>query len=208
MPAPAGDDAARTRELARRIWIEATDPHDSPVETYLQHRHVSLPGMPVLRFHPRCPRTGGPLPAMVALMTQPATAEPCGVHRTFLQPDGSGKAAIDKPKMMLGNRGVIRLVDDHEVGRGLGLAEGIETALTMMQTIGWGPVWAATSAGAIRSFPLLRLTTLNIFADHDAAGLEAARACAARWTEAGEEALIHLPPEGEDWADAAERLAS
>ena len=35
---------------------------------------------------------------------------------------------------------------------GLGLAEGIETALAVMQRAGWSPVWAATSAGAMDRF--------------------------------------------------------
>jgi CHC2 zinc finger/Toprim domain len=154
---------------------------------------------------PRCPRKDGPLPAMVALMTDPVTGEPRGVHRTFLLSDGSGKAAVAKPKMMLGRTGVVRL---EEIGVGLGLAEGIETALTVTQRIGWGPVWAASNAGAIGSFPVLPATTLNIFADNDTAGLTAAQECAARWVQAGGEVLTHTPPPGEDWADAAKRLAA
>ena len=184
----------------------------SPPTIALDHvQHVELArrmDAPVIRFHPNCPRKDGPLPAMVALMVDPATGDPCGVHRTFLLRDGTGKAAVAKPKMMLARAGVVRLVNLEEIGVGLGLAEGIETALTVMQRIGWGPVWAATSAGAIRSFPVLRATTLNIFADHDPAGLTAARDCAARWAEAGEEVLTHAPPPGEDWADAARRLAA
>jgi hypothetical protein len=144
---------------------------------------------------------------MVALMTDAETGEPLGVHRTFLRPDGNGKAPLEKPKMMLGRAGVVRLVDLAEIGVGLGLAEGIETALAVMQRIGWGPVWAATSAGAIRSFPVLRATTLNIFADADTTGQAAANRCAARWMAAGSDVLVHTPPAGEDWADAARRLA-
>lgn len=203
-----GDDAeaSRNRELARRIWIEAIDPRETPVKVYLQHRGVDLPRAPVIRFHPHCPRTGGALPAMVALMTDPTTGEPRGVHRTYLLPDGSGKAPVDKPKTMLGHAGIIRLAEP--LGAGLGLAEGIETALAAMQVIRWGPVWAAASAGAIRAFPVLPATTLNIFADADSTGLMAARDCAARWVAAGSEALIHIPPAGEDWNDASRRLAA
>ena len=74
-------------------------------------------------------------------MTDPVTGKPCGIHRTYLERDGRGKAAIDGPRRMLGAAGVIRLADPS--AEGLGLAEGIETALSCMQTIGWGPVWAA-----------------------------------------------------------------
>ena len=201
-------EASRRRNAARRIWLEAIDPRGTLVERYLRHRGVSLPDAAVIRFHPNCPRTGGALPAMVALMADPEMGHPIGVHRTFLRPDGNGKALVDKPKVMLGNAGIIQLVGLHEIGIGLGLAEGIETALSVTQTIGWGPVWAAGSAGAIRNFPFLRATTLNIFSDGDEVGLAAARDCAARWITNGSEALIHLPPGDQDWNDVARRLAA
>lgn len=213
LPAPSqrlarGPDgeAERNRELARRIWCESGPAPGSPVETYLQHRGVALPDAPVIRWHPACPRTGGPLPAMVALMSDPATGEPTGVHRTFLRPDGTGKATVDKPKTMLGRAGVIRLAEPE--GIGLGLAEGIETGLSVMQAIGWGPVWAAGSRGGVETFPVLPACTLTIFADADGPGLKSARLCAARWAAAGREALIYVPPAGEDWNDAARRLVA
>jgi hypothetical protein len=199
-------DAERNRELARRIWCECGPAAGSPVETYLQHRGVALPDEPAIRWHPACPRTGGPLPAMVALMTDPVTGQPTGIHRTFLRPDGTGKAPVDKPKMMLGRAGVIRLAEPE--GIGLGLAEGIETALSAMQSIGWGPVWAAGTRGGIELFPVLPACTLTIFADGDPPGQDAARACARRWAAAGREALIYLAPAGEDWADAVQRLVA
>ena len=200
------DEPARKQEIARRIWAEAVDPRGSPVERYLQSRGVCLPGEPVIRFHPRCPRAGGPLPAMVALMSDPVTGKPCGIHRTFLKADGSSKAPVAQPKMMLGSAGVIRL--DDQPCEGLGLAEGIETALSVGQRIGWGPVWAAGTRGGIDRFPLLPGRCLNLFADGDMPGLSAARACAQRWAEAGLEVWIHVAPAGQDWNDAAQRIAA
>jgi hypothetical protein len=143
---------------------------------------------------------------MVALMSEPITGEFRGIHRTFLKPDGSGKADVNKPKMMLGGAGIIQLVDLSEIGIGLGLAEGIETALSVTQKIGWGPVWAAGSAGAIRAFPFMCATTLNVFSDGDPVGLAAARACSGRWTVAGAEVLIHTPPAGKDWNDVTRKI--
>ena len=203
---PADDTPARNQDLAWRIWNEASDPSETIVAKYLQHRGVRLPNEPVIRFHPRCPRTGGALPAMIALMTDVVTGDPCGVHRTFLAPDGSGKAAVDKPKMMLGPAGVIRL--DEPIGEGLGVAEGIETTLSIIQTIGWRPVWAAGSRGGIEGFPVLPGHCLTIFADSDLPGLTAARSCAARWAAADREVWIQVPPPGADWNDAAARIAA
>src|SRR6185437_4227193 len=101
------------------------------------------------RFHPRCTREldGDPMPAMVSLMADPVSGDPCGIHRTYLRPDGMGKAQIDKSKKMLGQAGVVRLAEPE--GEGLGLAEGIETALSAMLRIGWGPVWAAGSRNSV-----------------------------------------------------------
>jgi len=197
-PSPAVPKAAgakTTAPLARAIWAESIPATGTPVERYFTGRGLTLPPMAPLRFHPACPRGEERLAAMIALMTDPVTAEPVGVHRTFLRPDGNGKAD-GQAKMMLGGGGVIRLVPDEEVTAGVGLAEGIETALSVMQEAGWSPVWACGSAGAISAFPvLLGIECLTIFADADAsgAGTKAARACAARWAEAGREVVVHCP---------------
>ena len=202
---PAPREASGTGDLAVRLWHEAVAP-DAPgslVPVYLAARGLTLPADAPLRFHPDCPRGAERWPAMLALMTDPATGTPCGLHRTFLARDGAGKAPGEPKKAMLGSAGVIRLAPDGDVT--LGLAEGIETALAVMQRTGWAPVWAATSAGAIRSFPVLPgIECLTVFADADGAGIEAARACCRDWAAAGCEARI-LAPTGGDWDDALPR---
>ena len=195
MPALSREPPA-TLDLARRIWRESSAAAGSPVEAYLRSRGLSADAAP-LRFHPACPRGAELLPAMISLMTDAVTGRPCGVHRTFLRPDGTGKAD-GVAKLMLGNAGVIRLTPDDQVTTGLGVAEGIETSLSVMQGFGWRPVWAATSAGAINRFPVLfGVEALTIFADPDGAGMQAARGCAARWVESGREARICTPPRGD-----------
>jgi hypothetical protein len=201
-------DNQRNAELARKIWSEACLPKGMLAEDYLRSRRLDLPEGQVIRFHPECPNGKDKMPAMVALMSDPETGEPRGVHRTFLRPDGSGKVS----KLMLGPAGVIQLCE--RIANGLGIAEGIETALAVSQRVGWGPVWATGSAGGIARFPVLPMTTLNIFCDHDESGMgfKAAHACAQRWANAARvawererhtiEAYIHLPPEGKDWDEA------
>lgn len=122
-----------------KIWREALAATGTLVETYLASRGLALPGDAPIRFHPACPRGAERLPAMLALTSGQQSGEPVGVHRTFLRADGAGKAS-GKAKMMLGNAGIVRLVPDAEVTTGLGLAEGIETALSVMQGYGWRPV--------------------------------------------------------------------
>ena len=197
---------SETGALARRIWREAIPAAGTRAEHYLNARGLALPADAPLRFHPACPRGAERLPAMVALMTKPDTAEPCGVHRTFLRADANAKAE-GQAKMMCGAAGVIRLIPDEDVTIGLGLAEGIETALAVMQRTGWRPVWAASSAGAIARFPVLPgIEALTIFADNGTAGIGAAAAGAARWAAAGREARIIAPPAG-DWDDATREAA-
>jgi hypothetical protein len=196
----------QTRELARRLWRESVRPAGTPVEAYLARRGLTVPDRPddprVIRFHPACPRGGERHPAMLALMTEAESNRPRGIHRTFLLPDGSDRLRDGMGKAMLGNAGVIRLSPDGAVTMGLGIAEGIESALSVMQRAGWRPVWAASSAGAIRTFPILpAIEALTIFADADGPGIEAARTCATRWRDAGREARVIAPPEG-DWNDA------
>ena len=95
------DEAARTaRALA--VWREARPADGTIVETYLANRGLALPPPQCLRFHPDCPHpSGGRYPAMVALVEH-SERGPVGVHRTYLRPDGSGKAAVETAKASLG----------------------------------------------------------------------------------------------------------
>jgi hypothetical protein len=69
-----------------------------------------------------------------------------GIHLTRLKPDGSGKAGIDKDKIMLGHSigSPIVVAPPNDV-LGLAITEGIEDGLTVHQATGLG-VWAAGSA--------------------------------------------------------------
>ena len=131
-PAPERE----TSEFGRQIWCEAISAAGTLAETYLASRGLTLPPRAPIRFHAACPRGAERFPAMLAPMTDPLTGERCGVHRTFLREDGCGKAS-GQAKMMAGRAGVVRLVPDHEVTAGLGLAEGIETSLAIMEHADW-----------------------------------------------------------------------
>jgi putative DNA primase/helicase len=137
----------------------------------------------------------------------PAHHRPKAIHRTALRADGTGKAdlpGLGNAKRMLGpaKDAGLKLTRDTDVTDGLGIAEGIETALTIV-CAGWRPVWACGSAGAIEKFPILPgIESLTIFADADRAGMAAATACQTRWVKAGFECRILAPPElGADWND-------
>jgi RNase P subunit RPR2 len=179
-PRPKSGDTKEN--FALQLWHEARPLAGSLAETYLRSRRLQGHDVGALRFHPNCPR--GPrerLPAMLALFTDIVTAAPCGIHRTFLTPDGSGKDATGPAKMMLGRAqlAAIRLVPDDAVTYRLAICEGIETGLTLLRL--GQPIWALGSAGAIAAFPRLAgIECLTIFADHDEAGLRAALTCKRR----------------------------
>jgi hypothetical protein len=207
-PSPKLSDAERSAR-ALELWSAASSLRRSLAEAYLSSRGLSLhePVLipDVLRFHASCPFGRERLPAMLALMRDIRTDEPRAIHRTALQQDGSGKAEPadgGSSKRMLGPAGgcAIKLIADEDVTLGLGIAEGIENALTAMSA-GWSPVWAAGSKGSLAKFPVLPgIEALTLFTDPEPGGVEAARECARRWQESGREATILIPPSG-DWND-------
>jgi putative DNA primase/helicase len=200
----AGREALAWSARADRIWQASVPLIGTPAETYLQSRKCLIPACADLRFLPAVGRMT--YPAMIGRITDAVTGQPLSLHFTLLMQNGSGKAPVERPKLLMkGHRkagGVIRLCDDVGMTRGLGITEGIENALACM-AMGWRPVWAAIDAGNVAQFPVLAgIECLTIFADHDKAGLDAARKCAGRWQAAEREARI-VPPStaGNDWAD-------
>jgi hypothetical protein len=201
------DKATRTG-WALRLWAESREPRGTPVEAYLAGRGLELPddvALRVLRYHPRLrhAKSGTIWPAMVGLLQDLRTNQPSGIHRTFLRPDGSGKAPVEKPKLMLGRAGnaAVKLDDDDSVTLGLCVSEGIESGLAARQ-LGFRPTWALGSATAIAVLPLLPgLEALTILGEADAANAKAAREAAKRWHAMGGDVSVLEPLEGGDAND-------
>lgn len=122
-------EAAKRERQALAVWREAVPVRGTLAETYLRGRGITCPLPDSLRFHPACWHGGTAqrLPAMIARVDGlPRLA----VHRTYLRPDGSGKAEVHPAKAMLGAAlgGAVRVADGHGP---LVVAEGIETALSL-----------------------------------------------------------------------------
>jgi hypothetical protein len=191
---------------AERIWSRGAPFHNTLLETYFAARDCLFPPSGDIRFLPA--GAYGPFPCMMARVTDAITAKPLTLHFTRLAADGSGKAQCERPKRLLaGHRksgGVIRLTEDAEVTQALGLAEGIETALSVMKD-GWMPVWATVDSGNMAAFPVIAgIESLTLFADNDASGTgrKAAEECVARWRAAGRQSRIVMPKlAGTDWND-------
>jgi putative DNA primase/helicase len=167
---------------------------------YLRARGCALPPTDGdLRFDPLARHPGGHTgPALIALVTEAIDARIARtLHRTWVRPDGT-KAAVKPSRLLLeGHRktgGVIRLWPDEAITLALGVAEGIESALSATHV--FKPMWSCVDAGNLTDLPVLRgVELLTIFVDHDAAGLRAANTCAKRWADAGSEVCIVCAPE-------------
>lgn len=173
------------------------------MQRYLAVRRVTLEPPPSLRFAASLKHqpSNSAWPAMVAAVVDVA-GQITAVHRTYLRPDGSGKAPVMPNKMMLGTvrGGAVRLADaiDH-----VAIAEGIETAAAVQIRTGI-PAWAALSAGGVESIRIpRRVRTIVIAADGDARGREAASKAAHRLSRQGRRVEVLCAPEGQDFADLA-----
>ena len=130
------------------------------------------------------------------------------VHRTYLLPSGTGKAPLSSPKMALGpvGAGAVRLA---KADRVLGLAEGVESALSAMQIFDT-PCWAVLGSrlASVRLPDVVRHIVL--FADNGPEGLEAAHKAIEAFTgQGGRKVTLRLPPdEFPDWNDALKALAA
>jgi hypothetical protein len=108
-----------------------------------------------------------------------------GVHRTWLALDGQGKADVETQRRAMGHLlgNAVRLTPHDNI---LVVGEGIETMLSLSETIPGLPVWAALSSGHLGAVLLPEgLQRLYIAIDRDPAGQRAAERLSARATEVG-----------------------
>jgi putative DNA primase/helicase len=186
----------RKAEAALRLWRGSEPAAGTLAAIYLAARGLpDLAASPALRFrgdmwHPE----GGRYPAMVALVSDLDGAG-VAVHRTYLRPDGSGKADLEPPRAALGPMwgGAIRL-HDHDPDKPLVVGEGIETAASAGVLLGF-PAWAAVSAGNMAKGLVLPPDVSRgvVAADPDDAGRGAARDAWIRWRAEGREVRIATP---------------
>ena len=198
------DYARRMREGGSRIWEAAAPLAQTLGEPYLRSRAITCPLPASLRFLSRLEHwpTRQMLPAIVARVVGVDSAF-TGVHLTFLTPDGRTNTSLgDERKLMLGpTRGsAVRLKEPAEE---LMIAEGIETALSVMDATGC-PTWAALTTSRIMALELPSgVAVVTIAADGDAPGAQAADSAAKRWRAEGRRVLVRPAPQGMDFNDIA-----
>ena len=236
---------ARVRPVRRVASIPATPPDPDrwrkpwgaagPIagtvgQVYLTTRGLAFadPHGDVLRFNPRRvrlkPGTTDQFehhPALLALLREIVTGEPCGIVNVFLLGDGRDRLRDAKGKTVTGKAGggaiMLGRIENPTTGEsticgfedvtyGLTVCEGVETAIAVEMS-GQSPVWALGGAANLGAFPVLAgIEALTIAADTGTAGQRAAQEVAARWRQAGREVRTITPPI-DDWAAEARRAA-
>lgn len=208
-PIPTGSP-----EAAQRLWAISQPIHGTLAEIYLRQRGITdLRECGALRFHPHCwyraddddpPGTPNAFPALIAAVRSDHGSL-TGIHRTWLDPNGSGKAPVATPRRAMGNL-LGNGVPFGRSGSVLVAGEGIETILSLRKIMPTMPMIAGLSAGhlsALQIAPSLR--RLYIARDNDPAGQHAADTLAKRAIGAGIEPLM-LTASLSDFNDDLQRL--
>ncbi|MGD9713229.1 MAG: toprim domain-containing protein [Thermomicrobiales bacterium] len=173
------------RAAARELWDAARPITGGPADRYLQSRHLAARPA-ALRFHPRTPLGRGQAaryrPAIIAAIIERKSL--VSVQRFFLERDGSALARdLEKPKRTLAGPlgGAVQLFAPGPV---LGLAEGVETAMSATQLLNI-PVWAALGSERLHRILIPDgVRRLVLLPDNDRAGRIAVGRCQDAYADA------------------------
>jgi putative DNA primase/helicase len=181
---------------AKDVWATTVQPHDTFVQEYLERRGIAL-----LPHSIRCQLDR---PAMVAAVQRP-DGKIIAVQHTWVTRHGE-KALASPRRITTGalGTGAVRLGPAAEV---MGLAEGVETALSAIQLTGM-PVWASLGAARLPSVWVSpQVKELHIFADNDEAGQRAAKLATEAHRLLRTVVLRAPPPQFKDYNDLLHAIA-
>jgi hypothetical protein len=227
-PAPAiaqQDDSAEIHRAIAVRMFEAAQPslRDTPALAYLKNRGIDLSELGrqprSLRFAPSLwnRESDRSWPALVAAVTN-GKGEHMATHRTWLAKDAGGvwhKAPLATPKMSIGHvtggaiplwRGTSRTpLAMAPAGEAVAIAEGIETALSVVMACPELRVMSAVSLSNMRAVVLPpAVRTVIVCADNDTDNLQAAdalRRAVAHFAAEGRIVKVATPSIGSDFND-------
>lgn len=195
-------DWARELKQCWRTWDEAR-PGDSRLRQYLEYRGLSVDLPETLRLHPSLKywhndRSSESYPCIVAKIIR--DDELVGLHRTYLNSGGPGKADVPCSKKTIKcsdtmTGGSIR-VHEPVQGKPLVLCEGIETGLAISDYTGW-PVWSCVNNTMMEKVELpdsIRSVFIGADKDLSGAGQASAEKLSRRLVDEGRTVRISLPP--------------
>lgn len=194
-------------ERARRLFRMTQPLAGTLADAYLRERGIlRASAHAALRFHPSCyyhdlvaGRTSS-YPALIAAVTDCAGAI-TGVHRSWLDPEGDGKAKVDDPRRALGGllgNGVRFGFPVNAPVPVMAAGEGLETMLSLSHVMPGMPMVAALTANHLAAFrfpPGCR--RVYIAADADAAGRHGIEGLSRRAQEEGILPLVLSPELGD-----------
>lgn len=197
---------ADKRKAMNDLWDGAKSIQVSdPVGKYLARR-CGLAAFPSsLRCIPSLRYFGSPhsFPAMLAKLTAP-NDKPCSIHRTYLTEEGHKAPVEASRRMMPGAIAKGSAVRLSPIAPVMGIAEGVETALSATALFGV-PTWAALNSELLRAWePPVTVEKVIIYGDNDQnfTGQHAAFALAHRLAVLGVQVETRIPEEiGFDWND-------
>ena len=209
-------DWSRELEQLEQIWGEAQS-GASRLRQYFEFRGLAIDPPTTLRFHPSLEywddrKSYGSHPCIVARIIR--DGELVGLHRTYLNSNGLGKADLPFPKKTIKcadsmSGGSIRLFEP-EPDKSLVLCEGIETALAISDHTGW-PVWSCVNTSMLEKVELpesVRSVFIGADKDRSEAGKASAEKLSRRLIDEGRTVKISLPPipvpkgsKSVDWLD-------
>jgi DNA polymerase len=201
-------------DFALQIWNAAVPLTGTIGERYLaETRGIDVGKLPpsiheALRFHPRCIfGKRSYQPCIIALMRDPVTDAPVGIHRVGLAQTNGTVTKLNR--MAFGRMGVVKLWPANGSGQ-LVIGEGIETVLAAATGISYRdapltPAWSAIARGGLGGLPVLpNVARLILLVDNDenGEGQKAAAHCRQVWSAAGRTAVALVPKQvGWDFND-------
>jgi putative DNA primase/helicase len=214
---PVDHDPGRRREggadlnkIALSVWRFAVPIAGTLAERYLRSRAITPEGV-TARFDPKCQFGAGEAKAFAPALIVPIEEDTgvVAIHRTFLRPDGLGKADIDEPKRMLGHpgSGAVRW-GGTPIDRTLRLAEGVEDAASVMNMLEPGTfVWPVLGIERYQTITIPEsIERVVIYSQHGAEASRAIERATPRLTGNGRQLLVKQPPHAGDWNDLLQEV--
>lgn len=191
------EEAQRKAAYCKKLWQQGRPLKNTLSQSYLASRGIDH-WSNSQRHHSGLiyPNTGERLPVLLTAIQR--SGQLVGLHRTYLNPDGT-----KRDKLMLGKckGGAAHLIG---TSGPLIVAEGIETALSLpaLHHSDEGRYWSALSASGIKSLELPQTADqLVIAADGDVVGVAAAKELGERAARVGWDITLMKAPDGKDWND-------
>lgn len=201
---PASSPARDMGGLALRLWRASEPVIGTLAEDYLLARGLAGPFPSSLRFNGATILGAGAnrrvMPAMIAAVENDLGV--IAVQRTFLDPDNVLHKPLRKPKVALGTFGTSAIRLAHATDE-LGLAEGIEDAMSVMEWFGT-PTWALGGVERLAFVAIPeRVRRVIVYRDRGRAADRLLAKASDHLAANGRELVSRIPPEPyDDWNDA------